>query len=125
MGPVGDLTFVVVVLGGLAAWVIWGWKSWIRYRFETPSFGWLSVTGVSLASLSALLQIGSGTWAQFVEFQFNDPVLLRIYFIGFWLALLGLISGLIGTVKDGSLRFKAPSLSAFLLLSWIWHAMAE
>ncbi len=125
MGPVGDVIFVIAVLGGLAIWVVWGWKSWTPYRSETSALGWFLVTGFSLASLSALLQIGSGIYAQFHDFPFNDPTLLRIYFVGFWLALLGLISGLIGSFRNGPIRFKAPSLSAFLLLLWIWHAMAE
>jgi hypothetical protein len=125
MGRTGDLIFVIVVLGGLAIWVVWGWKSWTARRSETSILGCLSVAGFALASLSALLQIGSGIYAQFHDFPFNDPTLLQIYFIGFWLALLGLISGLIGSFRNGPTRFKAPSLSAFLLLLWIWHAMAE
>jgi hypothetical protein len=126
MGPMGDLVFVSAVLGVLAAWVIWGWRSWMRRGSETSFLGWLSVSGFLLASLSASLQISSGIYAQFADgFSFNDPTLLRIYFIGFWLALLGLVSGLFGSFRNGPLRFKAPSLSAFLILLWIWHAMAE
>jgi hypothetical protein len=125
MGRVGDLIFVIAVLGGLAAWVRWGWLQWVRFPRGTSFLGWLSVSGFSLATLSALLQIGSGVYAQFVDVAFNDSKFLRIYFIGFWLAALGLILSVCGSLGDGPLRFKGPSLSAVLVVLWIWHAVGE
>jgi hypothetical protein len=127
MRRVGDLIFVIVFLGGLAAWVIWGWVNWAQRRPAFLSAATVfSVIGFSLASLSALLQIGSGVYAQFNGgFPFNDPTLLHIYGIGLLLSLLGLLSGLCGLFRDGPLRFKAPALSAFLLLLWFAHAISE
>jgi hypothetical protein len=80
MGPTGDLVFVIAVLGVLAAWVIWGWKSWVRHASARASAtAILSLVGFLIASLSALLQISTGIYAQFVFFPFNDPTLLKIY----------------------------------------------
>ena len=127
MGPVGDLGFVIVLLGGLVAWVLWGWKTWMRRRSEPRSASVVaSVIGFSLASLSALLQIGTGIYAlSFGGLPFMDPTLLRIYGIGLLLSTLGLISGLCGSFRNGPLRFKAPALSTFLLLLWLAQVAGE
>ncbi len=85
-----------------------------------------SVMGFALASLSASLEIGAGLYAQFTDgFPFMDPTLLRIYRWGFGLALLGLVCGLFGGGSKSPLRWKAPALSAVLLLLWLAHGMAE
>ena len=126
MGRTGDLMFVIVLLGGLAAWVTWGWISWTRTGPATRSTSSIfSVIGFSLASLSALLHVATGIYAQVHEFPFYDPTLLRIYGVGLLLSLLGLLSGLCGSFRGGPLRFKAPALSAFLLLLWFAHAVSE
>src|SRR6266567_7994500 len=127
MGPVIDRVVVVLILGGLAAWVGWGWRSWIRRRPEQLSLGMrCSLAGFILASVSAALEIGSGTYAQFINgFPFEDPTLLRIYRWGFLLAFLGLIAGLSGVAKKTPLRWKAPALSTVLLLMWIAQVMGE
>ncbi len=86
----------------------------------------LSVIGFGFASLSALLQIGTGLYANITGgFPFNDPRLMRIYGLGLLLALLGLVCGLGGLFRANPLRFKTPILSAFLLLFWILQAMSE
>src|ERR1700751_4666128 len=92
-GPVADRIFVVVVLGSLSAWVIWGWRSWMKRPQQLSGLVISSLVGFSFASVSAALEVASGTYAQFREggFPFNDPMLLRIYFLGFLFALLGLI----------------------------------
>ena len=128
MGPIADRIFAIIVLGGLAAWVLWGWWAWIRNRPLSLNVGMVfTLVGFSLASLSAALQISSGTFAQFREggFPFNYPTLVRIYFFGFWFALLGLVCSLIGVGSKSSLRFQAPALSLVLMLLWIGQAMGE
>jgi hypothetical protein len=85
-----------------------------------------SLAGFVLASVSAALEIGSGTYAQFINgFPFEDPTLLRIYRWGFLSAFLGLIAGLLGVGNKTPLRWKAPSLSTVLLLMWLGQAMGE
>lgn len=127
MGPLADRVVVVLVLGGLAAWVGWGWRSWVRRRPEQLSVGMrCSAVGFILASASAALEIGSATYAQFINgFPFEDPTLLRIYRWGFLLAFLGLIAGLFGVSSKTPLRWKTPALSIVLLLLWLGQAMGE
>ncbi len=127
MGPTLDRVFVGVALSGLAAWVAWGWTSWIRTRPKSLSFGIAcSVVGFTLASLSASLEIGSGLYAQFTDgFPFMDPNLLRIYRWGLLSALLGLVCGVFGADSKNPLRLKAPALSTFLLLLWVAQAIGE
>lgn len=127
MGPIADRIIAVVILGGLAAWLGWGWHSWIRHRPEHLIGGMkCSLAGFLLASASAVLEIASGTYAQFVNgFRFQDPTLLRIYRWGALLALLGLIIGLFGIARNTPLRWKAPALSMVLLLLWFGQAMGE
>ena len=86
-----------------------------------------SLVGFCFASFSAALDISSGIYAQFREggFPFNDPTLLRIYYFGFWSALLGLLCGLIGIVERTPLRFKAPTLSLVMVLLWIAQDLSE
>jgi hypothetical protein len=85
-----------------------------------------SLAGFILASVSAVLEIGSGTYAQFINgFPFEDPTLLRIYRWGFLLAFLGLIAGLFGVTNKTPLRWKAPALSTVLLLLWLGQVMGE
>jgi hypothetical protein len=92
MGPVADRIVVVLILGGLAAWVGWGWRSWVRRRPERLSLGMrCSLIGFVLASVSAALEIGTGTYGQFINgFPFEDPTLLHIFRWGFLLGVLGL-----------------------------------
>lgn len=126
MGPIADRIVVICILGGLAAWVAWGWRSWMRRRPEQLSLGMKSsLAGFVLASVSAALEIASGTYAQFRSFPFQDPLLLRIYRRGALLAFLGLVTGLFGVAKKTPLRWKAPALFAVLLLLWIGQVMGE
>jgi hypothetical protein len=122
MGPAADKIFAIIVLGGLAVWVLWGWWAWMRSRPLILNVRVVfSLVGFSLASLSAGLEIGSGTYAH--GFALNYLTLLRIYIFGFWSALLGLVCSLIGVASRSPLRFKAPALSLVLVLLWMAHAM--
>jgi hypothetical protein len=85
-----------------------------------------SLAGFVLASVSAALEIGSGTYAQFINgFPFGDPTLLRIYRWGFLLAFLGLVTGLFGIAKKTPLRWKAPTLSMVLFYCGWGQVMGE
>ena len=83
MGQTRDIIVVVVVLVGLTAWVIWGYASWWRTDRNFSAAIRCSFGGFTLASLSALLEIGSGGYAQFHTFRFYDPVLMTVYHLGF------------------------------------------
>src|SRR5438270_11647864 len=120
MGPILDRVVVAAVLGGLAAWAFWGWRSWLQGRPEGLRFGVIcSIVALVFASVSALLKIGTGLYARFTDIPFMDPVLLRIYRVGMVTALLGLVSSVPGMGTKNPLRWKAPALSAALLLMWL------
>ena len=127
MGPILDRLFVALILGGFAVWVGWGWTAWVRHRPKILGFSMMcSLAGFALASLSASLEIGLGMYAQFTDgFSFMDPTLLRIGGVGLLCALLGLVCGLCGTGSKTPLRWKAPLLSAVLLLLWVGQAIGE
>jgi hypothetical protein len=127
MGPIADRVFVAVVLGGLAAWVAWGFVAWVRNRpVRLSPAPVCSLAGFTFASLSAALEIGSGLYAQFTDgFPFNDPTLLRIYGLGLLTALLGLIFALFGATSENPLRWKASGLSVVLLLLWFGQVIGE
>jgi hypothetical protein len=89
MGPVGDRVVVIIVLGGLSAWVLWGWRVWTE-RPQKLSMGVIfSIIGFSFASASAALEVGSGTYAQFKDggfpFQRSDAFtyLFSWFLVGF------------------------------------------
>jgi hypothetical protein len=63
MGPVLDRLFVAAVLGGLLAWVVWGWRSWLRARPVDSTLGLMCSLAVGLisaliGSLSSLFGMG-------------------------------------------------------------------
>ena len=127
MGPRLDILLVAIILGGFAAWVVWGFISWFRKRpLRLSATVACSLVGFSCASASAALEIGSGVYAQFIGgFPFNHPTLLRIYALGLLFAAVGLILGLVGALTPNPLRWKAPSLSAVFLLLWVGQVIGE
>ena len=127
MGPTLDRAFVAIVLGGLAAWVAWGWTTWRRNRPQKLGVGIIcSLAGFAFASVSASLEVGMGTYTQFTQgLPFMDPILLRVYGSGLLLASVGLVLGLCGADTQSPLRWKAPALSAVLLLLWLGQAIGE
>jgi len=127
MGPIVDRVFVGIILGGLATWVAWGWRTWVRKRPDKLRAGIrCSLAGFVFASLSASLEVGTGIYAQFTEgFPFMNPTLLRIYAWGFVSAFLGLLLGLCGAGNKSPLRWKTPALSTILLLLWLGQTMGE
>jgi hypothetical protein len=112
---------VVVILGGLAAWVGWGWRGWLRSRPGNLSLGMkCSLVGFAFASLSASLEIGWGLNARFADdVKLLSDSFLVIYGVGFLSALLGLVCGLCGVASKTPLRWKSPALATVLLLLWL------
>ena len=127
MGPILDRLFVGIVLGGIGAWVVWGWVSWVHNRPKHLSFGVACyLVGFAFGSKSAALQVGPGLYAQFTDgFMFMDPRLLRIYGFGMVSALLGLVCGVFGTDSQSPLRWKGTILCIFLLLLWLAEVVGE
>ena len=125
MGRSVDILAMVIILGGLAAWVVWGYLSWACNRSAVSKMALCSLAGFTLASLSALVEISSGIYAQFHEFRYYDPLLMTIYRVGFFVAGFGFVVSLFGSATKSPLRWKALVLSAVMLLLWSWHAVSE
>jgi hypothetical protein len=120
MKPISDFVFDIIIFGGMAAWVLWGWRSWFRARpekMEPRSF--FSISGFASTSLAALLTIGVRIYSQFVDLKpFYDPLLLRVGRDSFMLSTAGLVLAFVDLRKENPLRWKSPVLSVFLLLFW-------
>lgn len=119
MRTVAGIVVVTLILGGLPAWVVWGWTTWIRRRPVRLSLGMrCSLAGFVLASASAFLEIASGICELLGVPLFLYQSFSHIYRWGFLLALCGLIAGLFGVASKTPLRWKAPALSLVLVLLW-------
>ena len=73
------------------------------------------------ASVSAALEIGSGSYAQFINgFSFEEPALLRFYRWGFLLGFSGLLTGRIrNRQKDStSMESARPLDGSFATVDW-------
>jgi hypothetical protein len=125
MGRTVDNIAVVLILGGLTAWVIWGYASWRRSDVHFSAAERCSLAGFTLASLSAVFEIGSALVAQFHHFHFYDSALMKIYACGFLTAALGLVVSVGGLARKSPLRWKAPALSTVMLLLWLCQVASE
>jgi hypothetical protein len=104
--------------------IVMGWVRWARSR--EVRCAWLSSTGLTLGTASALLAIGTMLYAHLIGgFPFWDPALLRIYRWGSLLSLAGLIFGFAGLRGSGPVRWHAPVAAAGTLLFWICAAAGE
>ena len=121
-----DRVVFVPISGGLAAWVGWGWRSWIRRRPEQLSLGMrCSLGGFVLASVSVALEIGSGIYALIIGSMYGQFENVGINRWGFLLAFLGLVTGLFGVANKTPLRWKAPALSTVLLLVFFVQLLGQ
>ena len=104
--------------------IIVGWVRWASRR--QAGAAWLSLTGFSLGTVSALLGVGATLYARFVGgFPFYDPALLKIYRLGILLSTAGLIFGIIGGRSSSPVRWYAPVAAAGTLLFWLAAATGE
>jgi hypothetical protein len=121
-GFVATLILQIVVYGSVIFMLTFGWIQWLR----RPQLVIPSLVGFALASASALLAIGSVTYAQFIAgFRYYDPVLLKIYRLGFLLSAVGVVFGLFGIRRTSAIRTFAPALSGLMLLTWLIWAAGE
>jgi hypothetical protein len=106
--------------------LIWGW---VRFRRQAwPRCAMLPALTFSafvLASASALLAFGSAIYAQFHNFPFYDPLLMRIFRTGFFLSLSGLLLGVIGIWRSSPLRWHAPVSAFATAVFWLAAAAGE
>ena len=105
--------------------LFWGWARWAsRPKLRTVS-AILSFLGFILATVSVMLAVSTAVYAQFHEFRFYDPSLLRIMRWGVLLSFDALVLGMSGAWKKSSLRWHTPVFAVGTLAFWILAAAGE
>jgi hypothetical protein len=121
-----SIVLYIVITVGVPILSIWGWIRFARSLQERTPFSNLSLTGFGFATLSALLAIGTASYAAFTGgFQHYDPVLIDIYGIGLLLSIGGLGCGLMGLLRPNPLRWHAPLCCLAMFLFWLLSAVRE
>jgi hypothetical protein len=124
MSKVVLIIFVVWLYAALPALVIVGWVRWVGRRQAGDT--WLSLTGFSLGTASALLAMGTMLYARSIGgFPFYDLALFRIYRSGLLLSVSGLIFAVVGLRRSSPVRWYAPAVAAGTLLFWLAPVAAE
>ena len=118
---------ILIVLGYLVTPIvlIWGWARWTREPRQRTVPAILSLVGFILATASAILALGSVAYAQVHHFPYYDPLLLRIFRWGGLLSIVGILFGIGGVWRPGSLRWHAPLCGVGMLAFWLLAAEGE
>lgn len=118
--------FVILICLVSPATMLWGWIRWARNIKPKTLTAALALIGFALATLSALLAIGSLVYGQAIGgFPFYDPRLLRIYLWGCLLSLGGIVVSLGGVWRPSPLRWHAAACSLGTLIFWVVMAEGE
>jgi hypothetical protein len=126
--PVRFLSFLCFGLVMLSATAFAGvrWSQWSRNAnkvVEPPWRGALTLIGFAVSTLSLLAALGLWIHALFTGgFPFYHPILLTFLRVGFWTAVMGLLSGLVG---KGQLRLPTIVCSIVCFVVWLSEAMAQ
>jgi hypothetical protein len=105
--------------------LICGWAQWVRRPKLRTLPSTLSLAGLILATTSALLAIAAVAYAQIHHFPHQDPTLIKMYRVGLLLSRSGIVFGIGGIWRPGSLRWYAPIASAATLAFWMLAATSE
>ena len=120
----------LITLGALAYLVspvllISGWALWIRQPKTRTLWAALSIGGMVLATLSALLAVAAVAYAQVHHFPHQDPTLIKLYRVGLLLSRAGVVFGIAGSVRPGTTRWFAPLSALATLAFWMLAATSE
>jgi len=111
---------------GTPVLLIWGWARWTRLAKQRTVFSTLSLISFILATTSALLALSTVAYALIIRrFAFYDPLLLRVFRLGFVLSLGATVLGTCGVWRASSLRWHAPLSALGTLAFWIMAASGE
>jgi O-antigen ligase len=106
--------------------LIWGWVRWSQQPKLKTLPAILSLLGFTLASASGLLAVAAIALSLVRGgFAYYDPLLMRVFGVGGLLSLGGLIAGVGGVWRAGSLRWHAPVSAVATLAFWIAAAIGE
>ena len=117
--------FIVVVLG-LPVALACGWLQWWKQAKSRDFFSIMSLIGLSLATLSALLALSAAIHAKAIGgFSYYDPSLTRIYKLGMIISRSAIVFSVAGLWKPHTLRWDATVCSVGTLLYWFMQTSAE
>lgn len=123
---IGTIIVAVALCGGICIVLLVSWSKGIRDPNRTNPLSDLSLIGFAIGIVSVLLAIGSVLYARASGgFRHYDPRLLRIYWSGLLISLVGLVVGLLGRGRSSRLRNFSPLLSGVMLLFWLLQASTE
>ena len=75
----------------------------------------MAIGAIVGVGVSQLLRLLTGIWLNATE-RFDNPALIRLFWVGFLAAPAALLSSLLG---KGTLRWPACGLSVLMTLHWI------
>jgi hypothetical protein len=118
---------ILIALGYLMTPValIRGWARWTRQPKQCTALAIFSLIGFLFATASSILAVGSVAYAQVHHFPYYDPLLLKIFRWGCLLSLAGIVFGIVGVWRPGSLRWHAPLCGIGMLAFWVLAAEGE
>lgn len=119
-----NVLFMGLVLGGLPAWVIWGWVTLLRNRAVPSRARLTSLLGLAFTSTSAALEVGAVLYAQ-VSGVGPAGVPVPLHVTGLVLAGLGLALSLLGARQRTTLRWTTPALSLVMLAIWLLNVCSQ
>lgn len=123
---IGAIVVAVILYGGIGVVLLAGCWRWIRDPDRASPFSDLSLIGFAIGNVSVLLAISSILYARAIGgFRHYDPRLLKIYYSGLLISLIGLLVGLLGRGQLSRLRNFSPILSGVMLLFWFLQASTE
>ena len=105
--------------------LICGWAQWVRKPKLRAVPAALSLGGLVLATASTLLVIAAVTYAQIHHFPHQEPTLIRLYRVGILFSRCGVVFGLAGVWRPGSVRWYAPLSAVSTLAFWMLAATSE
>jgi hypothetical protein len=115
--------FGALIVGGFLAaptLLIWGWVRWLSRPDVRDRSAILSFAGFLFATTSALLAISAFAYSIWIGgFPYYDSRLLKIYFFGLFLSLIGITLSGLGTARPNMIRWHALGSSIGMLLFWI------
>jgi len=115
-----------ILYAGIPLLMVRGWIWWFRAQERPVGISWLTVVGVGLATVSAVLAAYALFHAHFIRaFDYYDPLLMKFYGWGMLLALGGLICSLTGSFRKTVIRWPALVSSFGMLALWFISAMGE